>query len=59
MSGKELFPQALATVQVLRKETQLPILGVGGIGYELEGKDILEMEKAGANIFQLLSAVVQ
>jgi dihydroorotate dehydrogenase len=59
MSWKGLYPQSLATVKALSKETNLPLIGVGGIGYEPDGKDLLEMEKAGANICQILSAVVQ
>jgi dihydroorotate dehydrogenase len=58
MSGKELHPQAVTTVKEVRKRTNLPIMGVGGIGYDPEN-DVHEMEQVGADTIQIISSVIQ
>ena len=55
MSGPALKPLALAVVAEAAKNTNLPIIGVGGI---TKGTDVIEYFMAGASAVQICTAVL-
>ncbi len=57
LSGRPLFPKALALVKTMGQllAGRIPIIGVGGISTRL---DLLSMQEAGAELFQIYTALV-
>lgn len=54
LSGRSVLPIGLKCVKEIRSVTDVPIIGCGGI---FSAADVLEYEKAGANIFGIGSAL--
>ncbi len=55
LSGTLLRARSTAIVRFLRSQTQLPIIGVGGIG---DAKSALEKAEAGAELLQIYSGYI-
>ena len=55
LSGKPVFQKTLETVSWLSEETDLPIIGVGGVS---SAREVLELLAAGAQATQIYTALI-